>query len=91
MKDLRLMDRRYQVKQYVAEVNSRFCRFRVFTTGDAQWYLFCALDPSGYDHGLHVPVRKIDLRTDVRHALRHGWGQPPTMKRRQSRRADLEL
>ncbi|MEV7264683.1 hypothetical protein AB0N38_14135 [Micromonospora aurantiaca] len=60
-----------QVKQFVAEVNGRFgFRFRVFITGDDRYYLFVCVQNSD----ITVPVRKADLRADVRAALRHGWG-----------------
>lgn len=68
------MDRRCQVKQYVAVVKSRWCRFMVFKTGDNQWYLFSQLDPHGCATTLQFPVRKADLRPDIRRALAHGWG-----------------
>lgn len=63
-----------QVKQYVAVVKGRFCRFMVFETGDARYYLFAQLDPDGCQTGLQVPVRKSELRPEIRSALRHGWG-----------------
>lgn len=63
-----------QVKQFVATVQGRFSRFRVFETGDPKVYLFSQIDPKGCDTGLQVPVRKADLQPDVRAALRHGWG-----------------
>ena len=68
------MDPRYQVQQYVAEVQGRFARFRVFRTAAPGWYLFDALDPSGASWGLQFPVRAADLRDDVRRALANGWG-----------------
>jgi len=49
------------VKQWVCEIQGPFCKFRVFTTGDAKHYLFAALDEKGIDWGLHIPVRKTDL------------------------------
>lgn len=67
-------DQRYQVKQFVAEVEGAFSRFQVFKTGDDKWYLFSQLDPSGCSTGLQVPVKKTDLQDDVRSALAHGWG-----------------
>ena len=68
------MDRRYQVKQYVAVVRSRWCRFRVFATGDARWYLFDQLDEHGCSTTLQFPVKKSDLKPEIRRALAHGWG-----------------
>lgn len=47
-----------QVKQFVATVQGRFSRFRVFETGDPKVYLFSQIDPKGCDTGLQVPVRK---------------------------------
>lgn len=69
--------RRWGVKQYVAELQGRWCRFRVFTTGDPAYYLFDALDPYGCSTGLQFPVRKAELRRDVRSALANGWGHAP--------------
>jgi hypothetical protein len=63
-----------QTKQYVAVVRSRWGRFRVFTTGDERYYLFDSLDAHGCSTGLQFPVKKSDLRPDVRRALRHGCG-----------------
>ena len=66
---------RLMVKQYVAVVaNRRGQRFRVFTTGDDQYYLFDPLDAHDCSGCIGFPVRKKDLRTDIRRALSHGWG-----------------
>ena len=67
-------DVRYQVKQYVAVVKGAFARFRVFETGDSKFYLFSMIDDNDCDTGLQWPVRKKDLRDDVRRALAHGYG-----------------
>ena len=64
----------YEVKQFVAVVQSRWCKFMVFTTGSAQHYLFSQLDPQGCQTGLQFPVLKATLRHDIRRALAHGWG-----------------
>jgi hypothetical protein len=63
-----------QVKQYVAVIRNALGRFRVFETGSGAHYLFVAIDANGCDHGVHVPVRKKDLRADVRRMLAHGVG-----------------
>ncbi len=70
------MLRSFQVKQYIAIVkNSRGNRFQVFRTGDEQFYLFCQLYPEvDIATGLQIPIRKSDLRRDIRSALNHGWG-----------------
>ncbi len=62
------------VKQYVARVRSRWCRFDVFTTGSPQHYLFAQLDENGCQTTLQFPVLKADLLPDIRQALAHGWG-----------------
>lgn len=60
-----------QVKQYVAEVNGAFgSRWRVFTTGDAAYYLFVLVQ----NPDISKPVRKTDLQPQVRSALANGWG-----------------
>jgi hypothetical protein len=60
-----------QVKQFVAEVEGAHgTRWRVFTTGSDQFYLFSCVQNSR----LSVPVRKCDLQPQVRSALAHGWG-----------------
>jgi hypothetical protein len=76
-----MMDRRMMVKQYVAEVWSRSDlapqfgqKWRVFCTGDDKFYLFQAIDRNGCATGLDVPVRKADLRPEVRRMLAHGVG-----------------
>ncbi len=66
-------DERYQVKQYVGEVEGSLARFRVFKTGDERWYLFCTLDRHGCDVGMHFPVRKTELHPEVKRALAHGY------------------
>jgi hypothetical protein len=63
------------VKQFVARVRSRTGqRFNVFETGDAQYYLFDPIDRAGCSYCNAFPVRKKDLRPDIRRALRHGVG-----------------
>ena len=71
------MLRELMVKQHVGVVTGlsawgTVTRHRVFETGDPKYYLFCLLDPNGCDAGLHHSVRKTDLKTNVRRALRHG-------------------
>lgn len=63
-----------QIKQYVAVVRGRWCRFMVFRTGDDRFYLFSALDRHGCQTGLQFPVRRSELRPDLRRALAHGVG-----------------
>jgi hypothetical protein len=70
-----MMDQRYMVKQYVAVVkNERGVRFRVFETGDSKFYLFDPLDKYDCSTCCQFPVRKSELRPDIRRALAHGWG-----------------
>lgn len=69
------MDKTYQVKQYVAVVKNRYGgRFMVFRTGDDRFYLFQPVAPDGCLATFQFPVRKADLRTDLRRGLAHGWG-----------------
>ena len=70
------MDQRYMVKRWLARVHTQSGRvFDVFSTGLSGWLLFCALsgtDPSGnggYQSGLHIPVRRRDLRTEIARAI----------------------
>jgi hypothetical protein len=63
-----------QVKQFVAVVRSRWCRFMVFKTGHEQHYLFAQLDSYGCQTGLQFPVLKADLLPEIRRALSHGFG-----------------
>lgn len=63
-----------QVKQYVAVVRGKHGRFMVFETASARHYLFSQLDPQSNQTGLQWPVRKADLRDDVRAMLRRGCG-----------------
>lgn len=63
-----------QVKQYVAVVQGRWSKLMVFETADPKFYLFSALDPNGCQTGLQWPVRKSELRREVRSALAHGYG-----------------
>lgn len=69
------MDRRFMVKQYIAVVQNRVgTRFMVFQSGDERWYLFCPVDADGCLSTNQFPVKKTDLRRDLRSALAHGWG-----------------
>jgi len=60
------------VKQYVGVVRGRRGTFRVFETGDAKFYLFSQIDENDCDIGRMFPVRKSELRDDVKWALAHG-------------------
>lgn len=60
-----MYDPAMQTKQYVGEVQSRFARFRVFTTGDPKFLLFCPLDSNGCEGGLQFPVKRSDLKRGV--------------------------
>ena len=67
--------RAYMVKQYIAVVrNRRGAKFMVFNSGDEKYYLFCPLDRDGCQGTNQFPVRKTELRRDIRSALAHGWG-----------------
>lgn len=68
------MDRRMMVKQYVAVVRGRWCKFMVFQTGDPRFYLFCPLSPEGYLSDFQIPVRKTELRREIASMLNHGCG-----------------
>ena len=75
-----MFDPCYQVKQYVAVIRSPTTggRFRVFRTGDERFYLFDMLiGETGISSTIQFPVRKADLRPDIRRALAHGWGNSP--------------
>lgn len=69
------MDRRYMVKQYVAVTRTRFGRWMVFRTGDDKYYLFVAVDRNLCALGLSHPIKKTDLKQDIRRALAHGYGR----------------
>lgn len=72
------------VKQYVGVVEGDWCRFMVFTTGDAKFYLFSQLDDHDCVIGLQFPVRKTDLHPEVKRALAHGYSfSMPAYKRLQ--------
>lgn len=50
-------------------------RFRVFTTGDPKYYLFCPLyEETSITWGDPFPVLKSSLPRKVRSALNNGWG-----------------
>lgn len=71
-----MMDRRFMVKQYIAVVENAWgTKLMVFQSGDEKYYLFCPLDPDGCQAaGLQFPVRKTDLRKEIRAMLAHGCG-----------------
>lgn len=58
-------------KQYVATVAGRHGRFNVYETGDPRFYLFRLLLPGEamVESEVAVPVRKRDLRPEVRRLL----------------------
>ena len=64
----------FQVKQYIAEVYSKRNGFKVFRTGDPKFYLFCQMDKTGCDAGLHIPVLKRRLQRNIARGLANGWG-----------------
>lgn len=73
------MDPRYMVKRYLARIwPASGYVFDVFSTGCPGWLLFCSVagvDQSGsggYQTGLQIPVRRTELRTEVRRAIPEG-------------------
>lgn len=70
------MDKRYQVKQYIAIVRNGWGqRFQVFHTGDPKWYLFVPMiGETSCVGSLQFPIEKANLRDDVRKMLAHGCG-----------------
>jgi hypothetical protein len=68
------MNKALMVKQFVAVIQGRWCRFMVFETGSPRYYLFAPLDDNGCQGTLQFPVLKMDLQPRVRRALAHGWG-----------------
>ena len=52
-------------------------RFDVFSTGSAGWLLFCPVAGAdrygngGYQTSLQIPVRRRDLRREIRRAIPH--------------------
>ena len=73
------MDTRYTVKRYLVRLNpANGYRFDVFSTGSAGWLLFCPIAGAdrygngGYQTGLQIPVRRTDLRREVRRAIPQG-------------------
>jgi hypothetical protein len=62
-------------KRYVAVVQNSFGeKFMVFETGDPRFYLFSTVSKDGCQGGIQFPVRKSDLRDDIRLMLRNGCG-----------------
>jgi hypothetical protein len=62
-------------KQYVAVVqNGDGKKFMVFETRDPRFYLFSTISKDGIQGGIQFPVRKSDLRDDIRRMLRNGCG-----------------
>ena len=70
------MEKSMQPKQFVAVVRNpkTDTLFMVFQSGDSRFYLFDPLDEHGCSRCMQFPVRKKDLKTDVRRALAHGYG-----------------
>lgn len=83
--------RLHGVMQYVAEVQGPFCRFTVLKSGDPKFYIFDPLHPDyGTSMCMSFPVRKADLRDDLRRALANGWGNvDPALTFRQQHERDL--
>ena len=63
----------YGVKQLIGRhwVNE-YKSFNVFHVGDPKYFLFCLLDSDGCDCGIHIPVKKMDLKKEVRVNLNKG-------------------
>ena len=59
------MEQAMMVKQWIGEVQGPYCKFRVFTTGNPKFVLFCPLDRYGCEGGLQFPVKRTDLRRGV--------------------------
>lgn len=72
----------YGVKQWVCELPRKASgsRFRVFTTGDPKYYLFALLDPNGMDWGIHLPVRKTNLKPHVARYISRQFRRPRRRK-----------
>jgi len=69
-----MMDRCYQVKQYVAEIKTKTSIFRC-KTGNPRFYLFAQVNPkTNCETGLQFPVEKRKLKTDIARALNKGYG-----------------
>lgn len=73
------MDPRHMVKRYLARIRpANGYVFDVFSTGCTGWLLFCPIAGTnrygngGYQTGLQIPVRRTDLRTEVRRAIPQG-------------------
>lgn len=60
------------VKQYVGRIHGAWCEFQVFETGDPKFYLFDPLDRQGCSTCMQFPVKKADLKPEVRRALKGG-------------------
>jgi len=67
-------DNRFQVKQLVAVVkNNDGHRFAVYKTGDESYYFFQLIIDGTMSSDICFPVRKTELRKEIRSALANGW------------------
>ena len=65
------MARELMVKQYVGRIKSKTgTTFQVFESGDPAYYVFDPLDERGCSGCAQFPVKKTDLKDDVRKYLR---------------------
>jgi len=55
---------KWGVKKHIGVITnpSNGLSFRVFTTGDPAYVLFCLLDPNGCDTTIHFPIARKDLK-----------------------------
>ena len=67
MKTMQSFAKEFGIKQWVCELPLRpdGSSFRVFTTGNPEYYIFALLDPKGYDFSMHIPAKKSDLKPEV--------------------------
>lgn len=68
-------DKQLMPVAFVAVIqNDTGLRFNVYTTGDKAWYLFKPLGPDNCEGILDFPVRKSQLKTNIRDMLAAGCG-----------------
>jgi hypothetical protein len=51
------------------EIQGRFCKFRVHKTVNPRYYIFDVIDRKGRSIGVHIPVRKAELKITIQKRL----------------------
>jgi hypothetical protein len=82
----------FQVKHYIGEVTDAHGQtFTVLESGNPKFYVFTPHSSPGVMSTMQIPVRKTDLKPEIRKALAHGMSYRQAPARRSGLGAEIEL